>query len=107
MAFIRGCTLTEAVEIGENRLEIPEQDSWFLEMELDFRMEEDALYVISDAGQIFAAGFVSAKPSEEISRIQYMINDIERALMAEDGVSTLSGKDLGELIDMDSWAEAF
>ncbi len=99
--------LTEAVEIGENRLEIPEQDSWFLEMELDFRMEEDAFYVISDAGQIFAAGFVSAKPSEEISRIQYMINDIERALMAEDGVSTLSGKDLGKLIDMDSWAEAF
>lgn len=99
--------LTEAVEIGENRLEIPEQASWFLEMELDFRMEEDVPYVISDAGQIFAAGFVSASPREETGRIQYMINDIESALMAEDGISALSGKYLGELIDMDSWAEAF
>lgn len=99
--------LTEAVQIGENRLEIPEQSSWFLEMELDFRMEENVPYVISDEGQIFAAGFVSAKPYEEISQIQYMINNIESALMAEDGRSVLSGKYLRELIDMDSWAEAF
>ncbi|MDE7333543.1 MAG: CotH kinase family protein [Lachnospiraceae bacterium] len=99
--------LTEAVQIGENRLEIPEQSSWFLEMELDFRMEEDVPYVISDGGQIFAAGFVSAKPSEELSQIQYMINDIESALTAEDGRSVISGKYLRELIDMGSWAEAF
>lgn len=99
--------LTEAVEIGENRLEIPQQSSWFLEMELDFRMEEDVPYVISDRGQIFAAGFVSPDPSAELARIQSMINDIESALTSRDGRSALSGKPLGELIDMDSWAEAF
>lgn len=99
--------LTEAVEIGENRLEIPQQSSWFLEMELDFRMEEDTPYVISDQGQIFAAGFVSPNPSAEIGRIQSMINDIESALTSQDGQSALSGKYLRELIDMDSWTEAF
>ena len=99
--------LTEAVEIGENRLEIPRQSSWFLEMELDFRMEEDVPYVISDQGQIFAADFVSPDPSAELKRIQSMINDIESALTSRDGRSALSGKHLGELIDMDSWAEAF
>lgn len=99
--------LTEAVEINENRLEIPPASSWLLEMELDFRMEEDVPYVISEQGQIFAAGFISEKPSEEISKIQYMINDIESALYGEDGRSGLSGKYLGELIDMESWADAF
>ena len=99
--------LTEAVEIGENRLEIPRQSSWFLEMELDFRMDEDVPYVISDQGQIFAADFVSPDPSAELKRIQSMVNDIESALTSRDGRSALSGKHLGELIDMDSWAEAF
>lgn len=99
--------LTEAVEIGENRLDIPPQHSWFLEMELDFRMEDDVPYVISREGQIFAAEFVSMTPSDEISQIQSMIDDIESALTVGKGKSLLSGKPLNELIDMDSWSEAF
>lgn len=97
--------LTEAVEIGENRLAIDPALSWFLEMELDFRLEENEPFVVSERGQIFALRNAEGISAGEKSRIENMINDIESALFAQDGVSSISGKKLSQLIDMDSWAE--
>ena len=97
--------LTEAVEIGENRLAIDPAYSWFLEMELDFRLEENQPFVVSERGQIFALRNAEGISAGEKSRIENMINDIESALFAQDGVSSISGKKLSQLIDMDSWAE--
>lgn len=97
--------LTEAVEIGENRLAIDPAYSWFLEMELDFRLEENEPFVVSERGQIFALRNAEGISAGEKSRIENMINDIESALFAQDGVSSISGKKLSQLIDMDSWAE--
>lgn len=99
--------LTEAVEIGENRLDIPMENSFFLEMELDFRQEESATYVTTKAGQLFKIetdGKVSEKESEQVREF---LNDIESALFSENGVSEISGKPLEELIDFDSWANAW
>lgn len=97
--------LTEAVEIGENRLDLLPEDSWFVEMELDFRLEEDTPYVVTDKGQIFIIHSETGITEKE--QILYMLNDIESALFAQDGISLLSGKELGELIDLESWAEAW
>lgn len=99
--------LTEAVEIGENRLDISPDESWFLEIELDFRMEDDSLYVITDRGQIFAVNSKSPVSESETEQIRFMLNDIESALFAEDGISALSGKPLEELLDLGSWADAW
>jgi len=99
--------LTEAVEIGENRLEISPQGSWFLEMELDFRREEDIPYIITDRGQIFAVNSQTAVSGTEKDQIRFLLNDIESALFSEDGRSALSGKPLEELLDLDSWATAW
>ena len=99
--------LTEAVEIDENRLNIPAEDNYLLEMELDFRQEENATYVTTKAGQLFGVeteGKVSGKESEQVREF---LNDIESALFSEKGVSEISGKALEELIDLDSWAEAW
>ena len=115
--------LTEAVQIAKNRLEISPREGWFLEMELDFRKEEGASYFTTDRGQLFSAKMIVCPDSEggfsqnvqvnlevddaEKERITFMLNDIESALFAKDGISELSGKALSELIDMDSWATAF
>ena len=99
--------LTEAVEIGENRLDLLSEDSWFVEMELDFRLEEDTPYVVTDKGQIFIIHSETGITEKEKEQILYMLNDIESALFAQDGISLLSGKELGELIDLESWAEAW
>lgn len=96
--------LTEAVETTENRLDISPEDGWFLEMELDFRMEEGEVYVISDAGQIFEVKSETAVSGGERDEVLSFLNDIESALYAEDGISELSGKSLSQLIDFDSWA---
>ncbi len=99
--------LTEAVETGENRMNDLASPGWYLEMELDFRMEEETPYVITDRGQIFAVVSDSYVPPEQKEQIRFLVNDIESALFAKDGVSLLSGKSLDQLIDLESWAEAF
>lgn len=99
--------LTEAVEIGENRMNDLASPGWYLEMELDFRMKEETPYVITDRGQIFAVESDSYVPQEQKEQIQYLVNDIESALFAKDGASLLSGKSLDQLIDLESWAQAF
>ena len=99
--------LTEAVEIGENRLEISSEDNWFIEMELDFRARDDETQMITDRGQTFiihSGTKVSKKEKEQILR---RLNDVESALFSENGVSTISGKSLEQLIDLDSFAEAW
>lgn len=97
--------LTEAVEIGENRIAIDPLNSWFLEIELDFRLKEEEPFVVSERGQIFALRNAEGISANEKKRIEAMVNDIESALFAQDGVSRISGKKLSQLIDIDSWAE--
>lgn len=96
--------LTEAAEIDENRLDIPAEDNFLLEMELDFRQEENATYVTTERGQLFeieTEGKVSKKEEEQV---QEFLNEIESALFSETGIS---GTPLRELIDLESWAEAW
>ncbi len=101
--------LTEAVEAAPGRLELSAKESWFLEMELDFRREEGAAYVTTDRGQIFEIKALSDEGISKGERAQVLarLNDIESALFSGDGKSSVSGRKLGELIDLESWAEAF
>lgn len=99
--------ITEAVEIGENRLEISEKDNWFIEMELDFRAREDPTQIITDRGQIFIVHSDTAVSEIEKQEIRKRLNDVESALFAENGISEASGRPLRELIDLESFAEAW
>lgn len=99
--------LTEAVEIGENRLEIPADNNFLLEMELDFRQEENAVYVTTGRGQLFEIETERKPSKKEEEEVLCFLNDVESALFSENGVSEISGKPLEELIDFDSWAEAW
>lgn len=99
--------LTEAVEIGENRLEIDPETNWFIEIELDTRAQEDATQMITNRGQIFIIHSDETVPEEERVHLLERLNDIESALFAENGISEISGKALEELIDMDSFARTW
>ena len=70
-------------------------------------MEEDIPYVITDRGQIFAVNAPREVGPDEIKLIDVLLNDVESALYSEDGLSAVSGKRLEELIDMDSWTDAW
>lgn len=99
--------LTEGVEIAQNRLDADIKEDWLLEMELDFRMEEEIPYVITDQGQIFAVNAENAVSEENLYFIETFLNDIESALYAKDGISEISGRSLEEMIDLNSWAGAW
>lgn len=99
--------LTEAVEVEENRLEISAEKDCFLEMELDFRLEEDMSYVITDRGQLFVIHKERTVTDEEKEGIKNWLNDIESTLFAENDIPSQDGKPLCELLDMESWAEAW
>lgn len=99
--------LTEAVEIADNRIEIDADENWFVEMELDFRARNDETQIITDRGQIFIVHSEIGVSKEDLEKIASRLNDVESALFAEDGVSEISGKSLEELIDLESFAEAW
>ena len=99
--------LTETVEIGPNRLEIDPEENWFIETELSFRARDDATQMITDRGQVFIIHSDSAVTEEEKEQLLGRLNDVESALFSENGVSSISGRTLGELIDMDSFAQAW
>ena len=99
--------LTEAVEVGPNRLEIDPESNWFIEMELGFRARDDATQMTTDRGQTFIIHSDSAVPEEEKAQLLGRLNDIESALYAENGISEISGKPLKALIDMESFAKAW
>lgn len=99
--------LTEAVEIGQNRIEISAEDNWFIEMELDFRAREDPTQIITNEGQIFIIHSDKGISEKQRKQVEDRLNDVESALYAEDGISEISGKSLGELIDLQSFAEAW
>lgn len=99
--------ITEAVEIAENRIEIEPEENWFVEMELDFRAREDETQMITEKGQIFIIHSESVVTDAQKEEVLERLNDIESALFSEDGISSISNRSLSELIDLDSFAEAW
>lgn len=99
--------LTEAVEIGENRLEIDPNENWFIEMELEFRTRDDPTRMVTDRGQSFLIHSDRIVTEPEREAVLGRLNDIESALYAEDGISKISGRPLEELIDLESFAKAW
>lgn len=99
--------LTEAVEIGENRIEIDPQENWFIEMELEFRARDDETQMITDRGQIFIIHSDTFVSKAEKEHLLGRLNDVESALFSENGISEISGKSLEQLIDLESFAEAW
>lgn len=99
--------LTEAVEIGPNRIEIDPDANWFIEMELDYRAREDDTRMMTKRGETFIIHSDKEVTKEEKEQLLGRLNDVESALFAENGVSQISGKPLEELIDLESFAKAW
>ena len=98
--------ITEAVEIEENRWAIAEDGGFAFEMELDFRKENGKDYITTTGGRLFEVKEASGRKlsAERKQEAEELLNDVESALLADDGISDISGKSLEELIDIPSWA---
>lgn len=98
--------LTEAIEMGENRLEY-QDGGMLMEMELDYRREIDKPSVQTDKGHTFVMHVQDYMTDEDIADVEDYLNEIESALYAVDGIGQTSRKKLSELIDLDSWTDAW
>ena len=93
--------LCERIEVGENRLNIPQQGSFLVSSDLDWRLDEGRKwYFTTEYGfsmRIHHAGM-------EEQELENLLNTAERAIRAPDGVDPVSGKSWQTLLDGDSWA---
>ena len=93
--------LCERIEVGENRLNIPQQGSFLVSSDLDWRLDEGRKwYFTTEYGfsmRIHHAGM-------EEQDLENLLNTAERAIRASDGVDPVSGKSWQTLLDGDSWA---
>ena len=93
--------LCERIEVWENRLNIPQQGSFLVSSDLDWRLDEGRKwYFTTEYGfsmRIHHAGM-------EEQELENLLNTAERAIRAPDGVDPVSGKSWQTLLDGDSWA---
>ena len=96
--------LCERNEIHPQRVDLPEDSSFLVSLELEKRLvEQEIPYVSTDSGRALRIHH-SALDAEALA--QYW-QSVENAIFAEDGVDPVTGKDWKTLIDVDSWARKY
>lgn len=90
--------LTETVEMGENRVAHAEE-GLLLEMTLDYYVKEAEPCIITESGHTFVVNWPEYVTEPQLTEILGYLNEIESALYSE--------KELSELIDIDSWTDAW
>jgi len=99
--------LTETIEISENRLNIDNENSVLLEMELDYRAVEEINYVNTEKEHYWVIHEDLPMSEEAKEEVKLYLDDIESALYSEEGISEISGHRLEELLDYDSWTDTW
>lgn len=95
--------LTTRNEIHPQRVAISQTDSFLVSMELASRMKEQDIPYVSTGNSSWLAYRIHDSSIEKTS-LQAMLQSMENAILAEDGVDPVTGKSYRELIDLDSWA---
>lgn len=90
--------LTETVEMGENRVAHAEE-GLLLEMTLDYYVKEAEPCITTESGHTFVVNWPEYVTEPQLTEILGYLNEIESALYSEKGLS--------ELIDIDSWTDAW
>lgn len=93
--------LSERNEVHNQRVDISDEDSFLVSMELKARLiEQKYPHVWTEAGNYFRIHHSSLGEGD----LTALWQSAENAILAEDGVDPVSGKRWEELIDVDSWA---
>lgn len=96
--------LTERNEIHSQRVDVGKENTFLISMELESRLVEQGYpHIVTDAAQAFRIHDSYLDTAELASVVQ----SVENAILAEDGIDPVTGKHWRELIDLDSWAEKY
>lgn len=81
--------------------------SYLLEIDMRIRYEQEASGIISEKGQSVTIDHPKYASRSEMQYLADLLADVESAIYSEKGISEISGKKLEELIDMESFADAY
>ena len=100
--------LAEKIEVHPQRVAIDPDESFLVSIEPEYRLSQQNLpYIITEKKQalrIYYPEMISDTVSAQMTEIW---QSVENALMASDGIDANSGKELQDLIDVDSWARNY
>lgn len=96
--------LSERNEVHPQRVAVAETDSFLVSMEPGIRLEEQAHPHVATASGIAFRVRETAFSEEAMARI---LQSVDNAIHAEDGIDPETGKHWREWIDMDSWAQKY
>lgn len=98
--------LSERNEVHQERVDLAGMDSFLCSLEYEERLiNEGEKYIKTDHGQIVKIH--CSQNDIALSNVQNVIQSVENAILAEDGVDPITGKTYLELIDLDSWAKKY
>ena len=96
--------LCERNEVHPSRVDIPRNNSFLVSIELHDRLEsQNYAFAQTQSGTSFRIHHAGM----EIAQIQQLLQSVENALFAEDGIDPVTGKSWNQLIDVDSWARKY
>lgn len=96
--------LCERNELHEQRVLLTGEGNYLVSMDNQWRLEQNGRpFVTTQSGYAFRIH--DSHLGEEI--LQQLLQSVENAISAEDGIDPLTGKHWTELIDLDSWARKY
>ena len=100
--------LTEKIEVNDNRVEIPQQDSYLLSMEDRGRVITQNLpHYETQAGLAIRIRYPEVLSKADQDTLAAVLQQAENAILAENGIDPYSGAAWDECIDVDSWARKY
>lgn len=100
--------LSEAIEIGTNRVDISPTEGAILAVELESVLQEkNDTYFVTDAGVAVEIRSPQILNEEKIVDLSSKVQSVENAILSVHSVDPVSGNSLQNLIDLDSWVKRY
>lgn len=100
--------LCERNEVHQERVNIAHEESILVSMEFEDRLvSQNITHIITPEQQALRIHYPENTSQVEITNIAEKLEAIERAILAEEYIDASTGKELLELIDMESWVKKY
>lgn len=100
--------LSERNEVHQQRVDIAEQGSFLVSMELSTRLEaQNYTCVSTKKNQNLRVHYPAAPSDQQLQELERTWQSVENAILAEDNIDPVTGKSWLEQIDLDSWVKKY
>lgn len=103
--------LSEKIEIDPERVNLSDSDGditggYLFTMQLPVRITVVDTPFVTEAGQVFDVKNPECSEAQ-LAYLSAQVQQLENAILAEDGIDPVNGKSWQELLDLDSWAKKY